>query len=244
MKTKYISLFEDSSCQLNSHPFALLLLQILLALCDKMPTLFDFVGGATYAHTLLKPLEGLATVEDATVRDKALDSIRALIARLPGTSVDNFAVPMVHRMATGDWFTHRLASASLFACVHTCSPSDSTKAELRALYPLLCRDETPMVRRAACSHIGQFAAALDHEQVLQHIVPSLASLAGDEQDSVRLLAVENCIAVAATLTSEDERNELLAPLAIALAHDASWRVRYMVATHIVALCEALGEVCF
>jgi serine/threonine-protein phosphatase 2A regulatory subunit A len=54
------------------------------------------------------------------------------------------------------------------------------------------------------------------------------ALAQDEQDSVRLLAVENCVAVAALL-SADENSTLVLPVVRACTQDKSWRVRYMVA---------------
>ena len=76
-----------------------------------------------------------------------------------------------------------------------------------SLYPLLCRDETPMVRRAAFSHIGSFASVMAHDEVLQCIVPALGSLCADEQDSVRLLSPENCVAAAKALTEEESVRE-------------------------------------
>lgn len=215
--------------------------EVLLALCDELPQLFGAVGGAEYAPALLKPLEALATVEESTVREKALAALRSVVARLAPAAVDAHAAPLVQRLATGDWFTHRIASCALFAAVYA-RASDAVQHELRTLFPLLCRDETPMVRRAACAHIGAFAAALQHEHVIAHVVPALSALAVDEQDSVRLLAVEHVVAVARVL-SPAECAEHLAPLALALAQDSSWRVRYMTATHVVALCEVLGEHC-
>lgn len=56
------------------------------------------------------------------------------------------------------------------------------------------------------------------------------TLAQDEQDSVRLLAVENCAAIGAMLTPE-ENSQLVLPTIRACAQDKSWRVRYMVADH-------------
>ena len=46
------------------------------------------------------------------------------------------------------------------------------------------------VRRAAASHLGPFAEAMEGDALVAELVPMFSSLAGDEQDSVRLLAVE------------------------------------------------------
>lgn len=48
------------------------------------------------------------------------------------------------------------------------------------------------------------------------------------QDSVRLLAVEGCIAMAGLL-SEESRRDLVRPVLNGLIDDKSWRVRFMVA---------------
>jgi hypothetical protein len=53
------------------------------------------------------------------------------------------------------------------------------------------------VRRAAAAHIGAFAEVLEGDALVQELLPIFTSLAADEQDSVRLLAVEqvNCFAM-------------------------------------------------
>ena len=48
------------------------------------------------------------------------------------------------------------------------------------------------------------------------------------QDSVRLLAVEACVAIASVLDKEDTEHQVV-PTLTAAAKDKSWRVRYMVA---------------
>jgi len=56
---------------------------------------------------------------------------------------------------------------------------------------------------------------------------------------VRLLAVESCGAFAQALGPDGCRASLL-PVVQKFAADKSWRVRYNVATQLVALCEAFG----
>lgn len=45
----------------------------------------------------------------------------------------------------------------------------------------LCSDDTPMVRRAAASKLGEFAKVLELEHVKSEIIPMFSSLASDEQ---------------------------------------------------------------
>lgn len=43
---------------------------VLLALAEELGQLVEAVGGAEYAYYLLPPLENIAAVEEASVRDK------------------------------------------------------------------------------------------------------------------------------------------------------------------------------
>lgn len=44
--------------------------EVLLVLAEELPNLSPFLGGSEYISRLLVPLENLAAIEDATVRDK------------------------------------------------------------------------------------------------------------------------------------------------------------------------------
>lgn len=45
----------------------------------------------------------------------------------------------------------------------------------------LCSDDTPMVRRAAASKLGEFAKVLELDNVKSEIIPMFSNLASDEQ---------------------------------------------------------------
>lgn len=64
-------------------------------------------------------------------------------------------------------------------------------------------------------------------------------LAQDDQDSVRLLAVEACVSIAQLLQQEDVE-QLVMPTLRQCVNDSSWRVRYMVADKFVDLQTAVG----
>ena len=55
------------------------------------------------------------------------------------------------------------------------------------------------------------------------------------QDSVRLLAVDACAAIASIL-SHDDTEALVMPTLREAANDKSWRVRYMVADKFIEVC--------
>lgn len=131
--------------------------------------------------------------------------------------------------------------------------SDSeTRRELRALYKDLSQDDTPMVRRGAARNLGPFVEAVadlkrtasetlrdsdfDHVTpesrriVTEEMVPMYRALAGDEQDSVRLLASAASGSVGAGLGADPELTaELVLGVVRASCVDLSWRVRHNIA---------------
>ncbi|XP_027766179.1 serine/threonine-protein phosphatase 2A 65 kDa regulatory subunit A alpha isoform [Empidonax traillii] len=163
--------------------------EVLLALAEQLGTFTALVGGPEFVHCLLPPLESLATVEETVVRDKAVESLRAVSHEHSPPDLEGHFVPLVKRLAGGDWFTSRTSACGLFS---VCYPrvSSPVKAELRQYFRNLCSDDTPMVRRAAASKLGEFAKVLELEHVKSEIIPMFSNLASDEQDSVWLLAVE------------------------------------------------------
>lgn len=63
-------------------------------------------------------------------------------------------------------------------------------------------------------------------------LPMYRRLAKDDQDSVRLLTVEDLIVLARHFTPGEVENHLLEHIRRS-ATDKSWRVRYMIASHFV-----------
>lgn len=82
------------------------------------------------------------------------------------------------RLAQGDWFTSRVSSAGLFSTAYA-RAAQASKAELRHLYAALCKDETPMVRRAAAHKLGGFARVVEKEYVAREMMTLFTDLIQD-----------------------------------------------------------------
>ena len=96
-----------------------------------------------------------------------------------------------------------------------------------------------MVRRAASLALGKLAMVVEAEHVASELVPLFHALAQDEQDSVRLLTVDTCVALAKVLPEADRTDKVVAVVQSIVA-DRSWRVRWSVAGNMVDLCAVLG----
>lgn len=185
--------------------------EVLLALAEQLGTFTPLVGGAEHVHCLLPPLESLATVEETIVRDKAVESLRIIAEEHSPADLEAHFVPLVKRLATGDWFTSRTSGCGLFAVAYA-RVSSNVKgtymenrdryslmggrfeissslrlADLRSLFRNLCQDDTPMVRRAASGKLGEFAKVVEVEFLKSDLIPMFINLAMDEQASVLLI---------------------------------------------------------
>jgi len=75
---------------------------------------------------------------------------------------------------------------------------------------------------------------------MDEFIGLLLHLVSDEQDSIRLLCVDNCIAVGKI--SKDKCEQYLIPVIESLCKDSSWKVRYVIANNIAEITQSFfGE---
>ncbi|RHY25837.1 hypothetical protein DYB32_008052, partial [Aphanomyces invadans] len=176
----------------------------------------DLVGGALNAYHLLFLLESLVAVDEASVRD----------------TVGDLFTSALHR------YTSRIAASGLFqVCYDQLNPA--TQAEMRSMFIQLCRDDLPLVRKAAAAALGGFASMMDPASATAEIFPDFLTLANDRQDSVRCQTVENAVALAGLVPVDVKLNQVL-PVIVAAAKDSAWRVRWSVGNKLPEICAAMG----
>lgn len=139
------------------------------------------------------------------------------------------------------------------------------KATLLGLLGDLAADSIPIVRRSAMVSLGSMVAALSgdgdgdsssmsramgigrgggrggSQEVISLYLPIFKKLAGDDQDNVRVFAVETLLRFRAILSCDEVKDHLLYHIRL-LALDGAWRVRYIAAAHFIALCSMLDAV--
>ncbi|GAA5865455.1 hypothetical protein JCM8547_001249 [Rhodosporidiobolus lusitaniae] len=214
--------------------------EILLALAEELGGSFvEYLGGPEYGHLVLPILEHLAGVEETLVRDKAAVSANQVCELLSQEQVDEYYVPLLRRLSTGEWFTSRTSATAMYASAYP-KATAPVQEDLLKMFMKLCDDDTPMARRAAAKELGGFAKQLSHDTLHADLLPAFRKLSTDDQDSVRLLTVDAMIAIAESLNEEECKNYLGATMK-SLVNDRSWRVRYMVADHFVKLAKAAGQ---
>ncbi|KAF8898730.1 armadillo-type protein [Infundibulicybe gibba] len=214
--------------------------EVLLALAEELGRSFEeYIGGKDFAHVILGPLENLSAVEETLVRDKAAESITKVAAVLSQAQVEEYYIPLLKRLSHGEWFTSRTSSAALYPAVYS-KVSSVIQDDLRKSYQALASDETPMVRRAAAKWLGALLKHFSQEHILSDGLPIYRRLQLDDQDSVRLLTVEDLIVLAQRMAPAEVKEQLLKQIRQSIG-DKSWRVRYMAANHFNELAEAIGS---
>lgn len=198
--------------------------RVLSATATRLSAMIDSVGGPEHASHLLRPLEDMLGLEEATVRDKALESMKVIISHLPKRLIESLVHPLVHRLATNEWFAVRIAACGLIPVVAAKFYTD----ELLRTFLDLCSDDTPMVRRSGISNIGSLAHHVPQGKE-RDLLDALRRLARDDQESVRILTIPTAMQLAREVfpDPQDSFNALF-PEIRSCVDDASWRVRVTV----------------
>lgn len=190
--------------------------EILLLLAAELQKLV--VPALLYSNhqtvPLLPILERLCGMEETVVRDEAVKAINHLA---PTVTDEAQLVSMAKRLVTADWFTAKVSASGLLPTLYKVTQEE----ELRFLYRDLCVDDTPMVRRAAANHLGEFLAELPLEKI-QDLQPVLEQLCNDEQDSVRLLAVASLKDLKEKVLPPEWTTQALLPIVKQGSTDMSW----------------------
>ena len=164
-----------------------------------------------------------------TRASQAVESLNKICEELSSQQVEEYFIPLTIRLSKADWFTSKVSGCGLFTTPYK-KVSPPIQEQLRQQFGLLVRDDTPMVRRQAATHMAKFVKEMPAAIVVEEMIPMFQHLAQDDQDSVRLLTVEILISIAEVVPKEQQSSHgvLLTSLR-SLIEDKSWRVRYMIA---------------
>jgi len=75
-----------------------------------------------------------------TFKLQAVESLNKIAESLPAEHFEEHFIPLIRRLAKGEWFTSRTSACGLFGVAYN-KVSDSIKAELRRFSILNCGNE-------------------------------------------------------------------------------------------------------
>ena len=215
--------------------------EVMKSLATQLGNFLDLVGGAHYCSHILIPLEQLCTMEEVDVRRQAVASIERIADTVPESQIALNFHPLLRRLARNEWFTSRVAACALIPVLYP-RLSKQLQSECQVLLAELSKDPTPMVRRAAMENLPAVIKGVDAKTLALKVFPIFLDLSADDQDSVRRLAINSCIALASPETAGADasmRAEIIRCVQ-KLHADVSWRIRWSVANSFVQLAQSLG----
>ncbi|KAI4462166.1 serine/threonine-protein phosphatase pp2a 65 kda regulatory subunit [Holotrichia oblita] len=212
--------------------------EVLLVLAEQLGKFVPFIGGVDYAFLLLPMLEKLAATDDTCTREKAVESLQHVASLMSGNQLEEHFLKIIQTMSEAEWFTSKCSAAGL---ISICYPklSDEGKRNIRQLFLSLLENESPMVKREAAKYFADIIKVVEVQYLKEEFIPSFKKLSTDDQDSVRLLAVNVAVALASRLSPAEIEEHILDTLN-SLCADFSWRVRYQFANEINSIQTAVG----
>lgn len=213
--------------------------EFLFRLAEQYGALIDYTNGNH--TTLVAQVEWLAYQEETVIRDKAVEVLGMLCTK-GRINVSEEIIPVLHRLASAEWFTARLSVCALFKDAYP-RASENQKLEMRKLYAHLAGDETPMVRRSAALRLREFCQVIEKAHISAEILPVYRQLAQDDtQDIIRVACVHTSLVLIENhFRDHPEENKAHTLLVITNAtEDRSWRVRLTIAQNYHRVVDALG----
>lgn len=170
-----------------------------------------------------------------------MESLNKICEQLSQQQVEQYFIPLTIRLSKADWFTSKISATGLYNTPYQHAAPQSQEG-LRQQFHQLVHDDTPMVRRQAANNLAKFVKSMPAAVVIEDMIPLFQHLAGDDQDSVRLLTVEVLIAIAEAVPKEQQSSHGVLLTALrSLFEDKSWRVRYMVADRFEKVAKAVDD---
>ena len=87
--------------------------EVLIALAETLGNFIDYVGGASYTMSLIRPLEQLTIVEENPVRDKAIENIKKLLKNVNIKDSEGEVMGIIKRLSSDKWYTAKIAATIL-----------------------------------------------------------------------------------------------------------------------------------
>lgn len=104
----------------------------------------------------------------------------------------------------------------------------------------ISNEEMLLLQRVTAMKIPEMCHVYEKDYVVSDLISILKHRSTDEQDQIRVLAIESFKSISKVLT-RDENKTFIMPLIIQAADDKSWRVRLALARNFTQIAENFGK---
>lgn len=224
--------------------------QVLLAMAKRLGEVLLSCGGKDQIACLLPVFEPLLRIEETVVRTAAAASVVMLLKQVEQESTSSAAIAYVNmfkKVATlPDAEASFYCKVSAAQMVHEMYrvASGEERGAVQELYFTLCKDEMPIVRRAAVGSFTLITPLVDkHAQAVDflQILKTLSST--DEHPTVRIMAAQCYVEYIKLLNNNEEVETAYEDLINFVKNstdDPSWRIRLAVVENFGDLATCFG----
>jgi serine/threonine-protein phosphatase 2A regulatory subunit A len=210
--------------------------QVLVAMADKLSKFLPLIGGPDHAHTLISLFEVLCEAEEITVREATVSSVCVILKQLgpshkPAILSYFDLFKRLSNEEAGELFYARVSCCHLVPELYKLL-NDSDRVVVRDIYARLCKDELPIVRRAAALQFLKLSQYLDADALVGDFFSLFNTLVNDESQTVQIIALE-ILAPYAALLKTFNHNALLTSDVLStiktFTDSQSWKMRQSLA---------------
>jgi len=222
--------------------------QVLLALAKRLGELLKQCGGKDHASCMIALFEPLLAVEETVVRSAASASISAILKQFESESSSPAAqayVNLFKKIGVNEdaecSFYNKVSAAQIADEIYRVAKAED-RPRVQEVYFALCKDEQPIVRRAAALTFQKIVPLVEKQAQAGEFLQILKTISSpDEHSTVRIIAAESYIEFIKLLNNNEHAEtayEDLINFVKNTVDDPSWRIRLAIVSKFgdLALC--------
>lgn len=216
--------------------------EFLIQLATHISGLKHLVGGKDYTFLLLIPLEFIATIEEPKIREAAVESILIVAESQRGLFFEEYYFMTVCRLALWENYTSKVSAAALIPLGFNVLLEEK-RQKLRFLTLELSKDDVPLVRRAVAHIIRDLSITCqEDEEFMADLKEMLYSFLEDENDSVRMKALEQLPHLADKISQKERDSKMLEIILKMDPERKNWRIRYHIVDALIGMTSLLSKI--
>ncbi|EAN31826.1 Vacuolar 14 Fab1-binding region family protein [Theileria parva strain Muguga] len=224
-------------------------ISLLPAFCDSWLLLYKNIDEIETLLLIFKSFEFFLSHENPQIRVKATKNVMLIVESSIKPSkngkssslevVNSILCPMIGTFVESDWFPCAKSACYLIPKIYSYA-SEKSQNELRQAFQRLCDSETLTVKIAAAKNLKQVISIIEPEHAISMFWLVLKNMSIDNEEEIRMLAVDCSLVFAKQCTPEQNLN-LNIPLLKAASEDTSWKVREFVGLNFIKIYETFDE---
>lgn len=216
-------------------------------MAKRIGDIVPFIGGAEFVPSLFPLIEGLLSIEETVVRNAAALSVAKIITSTRSLSHATLLelISMTKRLTAeelGEIFYSKVSINLYIGELYRVLQEPVDRATLQEIYFALCRDEMPIVRRAAAAALPKFIQHSDASLQSGELLQLLKNLSIDDNQFVRVFMIQAYPIFIQTAQQHDVLSTVISDVVAmikAAVDDSSWRLRLAVVKDYGAYASAL-----